>query len=126
MPQNFEGDQDKWDRMPQEKQDHITQSILHLAGHGPKPAPYAGPSEDPEMGEMPTESELATQRMRELPTADPIAPKPPVPPQEEISGAGGGGKPLKGGGGKGRAPTGGTPAAIGAQATKPPEPSGSF
>jgi hypothetical protein len=125
MPQNFEGDQDKWDRMPDQKRDHITKSILHLAGYGPKPDPYAGPGENPDMADHVTESELAAQRMRELPAADPTPVKPPVPPQEEIGAGGGGAKPSKGGG-KGRAPTGGTPVSIGAQAVKPPEPAGNF
>ena len=121
-PINFEDQQEEWEQMHPQKQAHIQAAFVHRAGLGPHPGKYEGPELREPTGD-PTVTELASQHMRELPAADPEEPKPPVPPQEEIAGSGP--EPQKKAG-KGKAPSAGTPAAIGAKAVAPPEPEGNF
>lgn len=121
MPLNFEGDQDQFDRMPEEWKDHYLKAVVHRAGLGPHPGIYKGPNKPIET-EDPTEAELANVRFQEQGPGQPLPEQPPLPPQEAVQ------QPPRPSGGKKPAapPHGTTPAGLGQQAVAPEEPSGEF
>lgn len=120
----FEGDQERFEAHHQNERDHFFKAVEHHAGLGPDPGHYHGPG--PVEIERPedTSEALAQEYLREMGPAQPPAPQGPVPPQEQVQVplAGGGKKPA----GKGKAPSGTTPAGLGAQIVKPPEPEGGY
>lgn len=122
MPLNFEGDQDRFDNMPEEWKDHLTKALLHKAGLGPNPGIYKG-SNRPRFSEDPTEADLANAYLQEAGPPGAPPPQGPVPPQEQVQ------QPQAGGGkrqGKQKPPSGTTPTALGAQAVQPEKPEGEY
>lgn len=122
MPLNFEGDQDQFDRMPEEWKDHYLKAIVHKAGLGPHPGIYKGPNKPIET-EEPTEAELANARLAEQGPAQMAQPGGPLPPQEAVP------QPAPGGGKKQKPsapPHGTTPTGIAEQAVQPEPPAGQF
>lgn len=120
MPINFEGDQDQFDRMPEEWKDHFMKAVVHKAGLGPHPGIYKGPTKPIDTGE-PTEAELASERIQEQGPAPELPPGGPLPPQEAVQ------QPTPGKAKKpSAAPHGTTPVALGEQAVQPEPPEGQF
>jgi len=122
MPINFEGDQDQFDRMPEEWKDHFMKAVIHQAGYGPHPGKYKGPTKAIDTGD-PTEAELASERFQEQGPAMPAAEPGALPPQEQLQQPPMGGGKKKAGGSK---PTGTTPTALGVKAVQPQEPEGDY